>query len=275
MYKALREGSFLKKLLGKIKNRKAAASAVALVVLTAVIFWTTNSPAVVGVSASDRQLPIYCVQRDDKTVALSFDAAWGNEDTQELIDILNKYNIHATFFVVGQWVDKYPESVKALSDAGNEVMSHSDDHAHFAQLSADEIKSNIAASNEKIKNITGTEPTLFRCPYGEYNDTVISTVNSMGMSAIQWDVDSLDWKGISASDISDRVLKNVKSGSIVLFHNAAENTPEALPGIIEGLIADGYKIEPVSQILLTGDYTIDNTGMQCKTKTNSGAKENA
>ena len=166
----------MKKLLSRIKNRKAAASAVALAVLTAVIFWTTNSPAVVGVAASDRQLPIYCVQRDDKTVALSFDAAWGNEDTQELIDILNKYNINATFFVVGQWVDKYPESVKALHDAGNEVMSHSDDHAHFAQLSADEIKSNIAASNEKIKKITGTEPTLFRCPYGEYNDTVISTV---------------------------------------------------------------------------------------------------
>jgi polysaccharide deacetylase family sporulation protein PdaB len=275
MYKALREGSFLKKLLGKIKNRKAAASAVALVLLTAVIFWTTNSPAVVGVSASDRQLPIYCVRRDDKTVALSFDAAWGNEDTQELIDILNKYNIHATFFVVGQWADKYPESVKALSDAGNEVMSHSDDHAHFAQLTAEEIRSNISASNEKIKKITGTEPTLFRCPYGEYNDTVISTVNSMGMSAIQWDVDSLDWKGISAGDISDRVLKNVKSGSIVLFHNAAENTPEALPGIIEGLIADGYKIVPVSQILLTGDYTIDNTGMQCQAKANSNANADA
>ena len=234
----------MKKLLGRIKNRKAAASAVALVVLTAVIFWTTNSPTVVGVAASDRQLPIYCVQSD-------------------------------RFIVVGQWVDKYPESVKALHDAGNEVMSHSDDHAHFAQLSADEIKSNITASNEKIKKITGTEPTLFRCPYGEYNDTVISTVNSMGMSAIQWDVDSLDWKGISASDISGRVLKNVKSGSIVLFHNAAENTPEALPGIIEGLIADGYKIVPVSQILLTGDYTIDNTGMQCQAKAGSDAKADA
>lgn len=256
----------MKQIIGKIKNRRAAASAVALVVLTAVIFWTTNSPAVVGVSASERQLPIYCVQRDDKTVALSFDAAWGNEDTQQLIDILNKYGINATFFVVGQWVDKYPESVKALHDAGNEVMSHSDDHAHFAQLSAEEIRSNIAASNEKIKNITGTEPTLFRCPYGEYNDTVISTVSSMGMSAIQWDVDSLDWKGTAAADIADRVLKNVKSGSIVLFHNAAENTPEALPGIIEGLLADGYKIVPVSQLLLTGDYIIDNTGMQCQTK---------
>lgn len=259
----------MKNILEKIKNHKAVTSALALVVLTAVIFWTTNSPAVVGVSASNRQLPIYCVQRDDKTVALSFDAAWGNEDTQQLIDILNKYSINATFFVVGQWVDKYPESVKALHDAGNEVMSHSDDHAHFSQLSADEITANISASNEKIKNITGTAPTLFRCPYGEYNDTVISTVNGMGMTPVQWDVDSLDWKGISAQDISERVLKNVKPGSIVLFHNAAENTPEALPTIIEALIADGYTIVPVSQILLTGDYTIDNTGMQCKADSKS------
>ena len=261
----------MKKLFGKIKNRKAAASAVALVVLTAVIFWTTNSPAVVGAAASDRQLPIYCVQRDDKTVALSFDAAWGNDDTQQLIDILKKYNVNATFFVVGQWVDKYPESVKALADAGNEVMSHSDDHAHFSQLSPEQIKANITASNEKIQKVTGTAPTLFRCPYGEYNDTVISTVNDMGMSAVQWDVDSLDWKGLSAQDISDRVLKNVKSGSIVLFHNAAENTPEALPTIIEALLADGYTIVPVSQILLTGDFTIDNTGMQCK----AAAKDSA
>ncbi len=252
------------KIFDRIKNRKAAASALALVVLTAVIFWTTNSPSVVGTAASDRQLPIYCVERDDKAVALSFDAAWGNEDTQQLIDILKKYNVNATFFVVGQWADKYPESVKALSDAGNEVMSHSDDHAHFAQLSPEQIKTNISASNEKIQKITGTEPTLFRCPYGEYNDTVISTVNEMGMSAVQWDVDSLDWKGLSAQEISDRVLENVKSGSIVLFHNAAENTPEALPTIIEALLADGYTIVPVSQMLLTGDFTIDNTGMQCK-----------
>ena len=207
----------MKKLLDKIKNRKAIVSALSLVLLLAVIFWATNSPAVIGASASERQLPIYCVQRDDKTVALSFDAAWGNEDTQELIDILAKYNINATFFVVGQWVDKYPESVKALHDAGNEIMSHSDDHAHFASLSADQITANINASNDKIEKVTGVRPTLFRCPYGEYNDTVISTVNGMNMTAVQWDVDSLDWKGLSAYDISKRVLNNVKSGSIVLF----------------------------------------------------------
>lgn len=253
----------MKNILEKIKKRKAVVSAMSLVLLVALIFWTVNSPAVVGVSASERKLPIYCVQRDDKTVALSFDAAWGNEDTQTIIDTLNKYNINATFFVVGQWVDKYPESVKALADAGNEIMSHSDDHAHFAQLSAEQIVSNINASNDKIEKITGVRPALFRCPYGEYNDTVISTVNGMDMTVIQWDVDSLDWKELSADEITNRVLKNVKAGSIVLFHNAAKHTPEALPGIIESLIADGYTIVPVSKILLTGDYTIDNTGRQC------------
>lgn len=256
----------MKNILEKIKKRKAVVSAASLVLLLAIMFWAVNSPAVVGVSASERQLPVYCVQREDKIVAISFDAAWGNEDTQTLIDILKKYKINATFFVVGEWVDKYPDSVKALADAGNEVMSHSDDHAHFAQLTAEQITANINKSNDKIEKVTGVRPTLFRCPYGEYNDTVINTVNEMGMTAIQWDVDSLDWKDLSAADISSRVLNNVKPGSIVLFHNAAKNTPEALPGIIEALLADGYTIVPVSQILLTGDYTIDNTGMQCPVK---------
>ena len=256
----------MKNVLDKIKKRKAIVSALSLVLLVGIIFWAVNSPAVVGVSASERQLPIYCIQREDKIVALSFDAAWGNEDTQTLIDILNKYKINATFFVVGQWVDKYPESVKALHDAGNEGMSHSDDHAHFAQLSAEQIVSNINASNDKIEKVTGVRPTLFRCPYGEYNDTVISTINGMDMKAIQWDVDSLDWKDLSADEITSRVLNNVKSGSIVLFHNAAKHTPEALPAIIESLIADGYTIVPVSQILLSGDFMIDNTGMQCPLK---------
>ena len=172
------------------------------------------------------------------------------------------YNKH-DLFVVGDWVDKYPESVKALSDAGNEVMNHSTSHAHFSQLSSDQIVSDITECNEKIAAVTGVTPTLFRCPYGEYDDHVISAVRGMGMTLVQWNVDSLDWKGISAEEIKTRVLKNVSPGSIILFHNAAENTPEALPGIIEALIADGYKIVPISQILLTGEYMIDHTGKQC------------
>jgi len=250
--------------LGKfIKRNRKFLSTMSFLLAIVMMFWVISSPAVVGASVSTRQLPVYCVQRDDKVVALSFDAAWGNEDTQMLIDILDKYSINTTFFVVGDWVDKYPESVKALSDAGNEIMNHSADHAHFSTLSESEIIADITQCNNKIAAITGTTPTLFRCPYGEYDDHVISTINSMGMTAVQWDVDSLDWKGISAGEIQRRVLDKVSPGSIVLFHNAAENTPEALPGIIESLLANGYTIVPVSQILLNGDYTIDHTGRQC------------
>lgn len=244
-------------------RKKPLFSALALVAAVILILWTVNNPAIVGASAVQRLLPVYCVQREDKLVAISFDAAWGNEDTQTLIDILSEHGVNATFFVVGDWVDRYPESVKALSDAGNEVMNHSTSHAHFAALSEPEIVSDLNTCNQKIAAITGTSPTLFRCPYGEYDDHVIQAVNSTGMTAVQWDVDSLDWKGISASEIQKRVLDRVQPGSIVLFHNAAEHTPEALPGILDTLIADGYTVVPVSQILLDGECTIDHTGRQC------------
>ena len=246
--------------------RRHGAVLQALMMLAAVglIFWAVNTPAVVGVSAAKRELPVYCVQQDEKIVALSFDAAWGNEDTQTLIDILEQYGVNTTFFVVGDWVDKYPESVQALAEAGNEVMNHSSSHAHFSALSTNEITADISACNDKIEAITGVRPTLFRCPYGEYDDHVIKAVNSLDMTAVQWDVDSLDWKGIPAGQITRRVLDRVQPGSIVLFHNAAEHTPEALPAILESLLNDGYRIVPVSQILLEGDCFIDSTGRQCR-----------
>ena len=222
-----------------------------------------NHPAIVGASATTRQLPIYCVARDQKVASLTFDAAWGNEDTQQLIDILGKYDVKATFFVVGEWVDKYPESVKALSDAGHEVMNHSNTHPHMSQLSREEIQADVSACADKIEAVTGGRPTLFRPPYGEYDDKVITAVRALGIEPIQWDVDSLDWKDLSAADITQRVVSKVQPGSIVLFHNAALHTPEALPGILETLIQDGYTFVPISQIILEGDYTIDHTGRQC------------
>ena len=192
----------------------------------------------------------------------TFASPWGNEDTQTLIDILEKFHVKTTFFVVGDWVDKYPDSVKALAAAGNEVMNHSSTHAHFAKLSAAEIKADISACSDKIEAVTGVRPTLFRCPYGEYDDNVIGTVNGMGLTAVQWDTDSLDWKKLTAGEIYKRVSSKVQPGSIVLFHNAGLHTPEALPSIIEYLLAEGYTIVPISEILLTGDTYIDHTGRQ-------------
>ena len=234
------------------------------VLVVALIFLIAGTPAIVKTAVASRKLPIYCVQRDDKCISLTFDAAWGNEDTQDLIDILGQYGVKATFFVVGDWVEKYPESVKALYDAGHEVMTHSDDHAHFNKLTKAQIVDNINAGCDKIEAVTGERPTLFRCPYGEYDDHVIETLTEMGMKTIQWDVDSLDWKDLSAAEITRRVSEKAKAGSIVLFHNAAKHTPEALPGVIEYLMQNGFHIVPVSEILLTGDYVMDHPGRMCR-----------
>lgn len=228
----------------------------------ALIFALVYSPAVVGASATERQLPVYCVQRDGKYCSLTFDAAWGNEDTEELIAILGRYKVKATFFVVGDWAEKYPESVRALHDAGHEVMNHSNHHDHFNPLTTEQITADLNAANDRIEAVTGVRPQLFRCPYGEYDDHVIAAARSIGMTTVQWDVDSLDWKDYDADTITQRVTMRVQPGSIMLFHNAALHTPEALPSILEYLLQNGYTAVPVSQLLLTGDTVIDNTGRQ-------------
>ena len=241
---------------------RTAVSALALAALIAATVWAVQKPEALAALAPTRQLPVYCVERADKKIAISFDAAWGNEDTQTLIDILNAHDVRATFFLVGGWVEKFPESVKALSDAGMEIMNHSETHPHLSQLSPEQVKNEVNTCSDRIEAITGVRPTLFRCPYGEYTDSAIRSIRALGVEPIQWDVDSLDWKGISADEITQRVLKGVKPGSIVLFHNAAEHTPEALAGIIESLQAGGYEFVPISELLLEGKTEIDVNGMQ-------------
>lgn len=236
----------------------AAAGLAALAIFTAV-----NLPTAVSVSASSRQLPIYCVQCEEKTCAISFDAAWGADNTQKILDVLAQYGVKCTFFVVGNWADQYPAQAKAIVESGNELMNHSNAHDHYSALSADEIVADVTACNDKLEALTGIRPTLIRCPYGEYDDHVISAIRSLDMEPIQWDVDSLDWKGISADEITRRVTERVAPGSIVLFHNAGEHTPEALPDILDSLLAEGYTIVPISELLLTGAYSIDHTGRQC------------
>jgi polysaccharide deacetylase family sporulation protein PdaB len=238
----------------------AAAVAVLAAALAAVLVMMV--PKAVSAAAVKRDLPIYGVERRDRAVSLTFDAAWGNEDTQTLIDILNKHGVKATFFIVGQWADKYPESVKALADNGEEVMNHSDKHPHMPKLGREAMLGEINSCDEKIMKLTGKKPALFRAPYGDYDNSVIAAARDSGHFCIQWSVDSLDWRGITADKITARVLSKVKPGDIILFHNAALHTPEALPGIIESLQKQGYSIVPVSQLIYKDGYFIDSAGIQ-------------
>lgn len=149
----------------------------------------------VGTQATERLLPIYCVERGDKKISLTFDVAWENSNTQELIDTLDEYDARATFFVTGDWCDRYPEDVKMFADAGHEIQNHSDQHPHVKGANVNELISDTKAASLKIKDITGREPTLYRAPYGEYDNSLITTVQGMGMNVIQWDVEALDIDG--------------------------------------------------------------------------------
>lgn len=241
-----------------LTKKHVIAAAAALVVTVAAV------AASVGVFAkTDRKLPIYCVQSTSKQVALSFDAAWGNDDTEKLIEILGRYNAKATFFVVGGWVDKYPQSVKQLNDAGFSVQNHSNTHPYLTKCSAEQIVKELRKCNEKIASVTGKTPKLHRCPYGDYDNKVINAVESIDMYPIQWDVDSKDWmENATVSSIIKNVMSKVTDGSIVLFHNDAKHTPEALPSILEQLVAKGYTFVFIEDMIYKENYRIDHTGKQ-------------
>lgn len=213
-------------------------------------------------SSVQKQLPIYCVENDKKQVAITFDCAWEDNDTDEIIKILNTYHAKATFFCVGEWVDRCGASVQKLSKDGQEIMNHSDQHTYPTKQSSEELVKDIESCSQKIEQLTGVKPTLYRAPAGDYNESVVSTVKKAGYQMIQWSVDSLDWKGLSVDEICDRVLDQTKSGDILLFHTGKENTPKALAQILKTLSDQGYTFVPVSELLLKDNYTIDANGMQ-------------
>ena len=117
-----------------------------------------------AVVAAKKVLPVYSVEREDNVISVTFDASWGGDKTLKILDLLDQYNAKATFFLVGIWVDKYPELVKAIAERGHEIGNHSASHAHFPQITESQMRQELDACSDKIEALTGTRPTLFRPP---------------------------------------------------------------------------------------------------------------
>jgi polysaccharide deacetylase family sporulation protein PdaB len=256
--------------ISKPKRRMIQAAAAIALIVVAVLNAKPASELVFKTitiaEASKRKLPIYSVETEEKKVAISFDAAWGADDTDKLLDILDEYEVKATFFLCGYWVDKYPDEVKKIYGKGHELGNHSKTHAHGAQLSLSQNIEEIMGAHNKVKDLLGIDMKVYRPPYGEYNNTVIQAAEDSGYYPIQWDVDSHDWMNKGVDYEINRVLnnKNLRSGSILLFHNDAKDTPVALPVILKGLKEKGYSIGPVSDLIYKDNYRLDNTGRQFK-----------
>lgn len=234
------------------------------VVILLCISFEGGACAQVWFGSSSRLVPIYRVDTQEKQVAISFDAAWGADKTQEIIDILKEYDASATFFLVGFWIDKYPDMVKAIDEAGLEIGTHSNTHPDMVKLDKTTIKNELTTSMEKITEITGKEVRVFRPPYGSYNNDLLNVCSSLGLSAVQWDVDTLDWKGLSASEVTSRVMNHVQNGSIILMHNNADHVTESLRLTLDWLTMKGYKVTSVGELIYSENFTIDSNGVQHK-----------
>lgn len=238
------------------------AMVLVMVLLAVSINGTTSASVYFGYST--RKVPIYNVETSEKQVAISFDAAWGADKTQGIIEILKEFDVTATFFLVGFWVDDYPEMTKAIADAGYEIGTHSNTHPDMAKLDKNTTRSELETSISKIKSVTGKDVKLFRAPFGSYNNTLLETAEELSLKTIQWDVDSLDWKGLSAGEMASRVTSRVKNGSIILMHNNSDNILDGLRLILNKLKVQGYKITSISELVYQDNYTVDRNGIQHK-----------
>ncbi len=240
----------------------AVSFLIAFAVLTASV-GVTNS-AGVYFCKSTRKLPVYGVDTDKKVIALTFDAAWGADKTQGILDIMSEYGAKGTFFLVGFWIDKYEKETQAIAEAGFEIGNHSRNHLNMPKLSENEIKNEIEYVNDRVQELTGKKPTYFRAPFGDYDNKLMTALESMKMVGVQWSIDSLDWKGLSAKQIYDRVVPKAKSGDIVLFHNNSDHVLDALPMILKALRGQGYEFVMLSELVARENFSVDSNGIQHK-----------
>lgn len=253
----------MKALVIKLPVKKIAAFTAGSLLIFAAVFSLRFSGF-----AMTKLLPIYGVNTDKPYIALTFDCAWEDSDLAKISKILSENNIPATFFVTGEFAQNYPEQIKALFKSGHEIGNHSNHHPHVASLSAQELKKDALDCSEAIKNAIGEYPKLYRAPYGEYNNNMLSVLSGLSMPVIQWDCDSCDWKpGATISSIERNLSKNLQNGSILLFHVDAKPkcTAGALEAIIPKLKSSGYEFKRVSDIIYDKPYKTDNCGRITKT----------
>ncbi|WP_047795808.1 LysM peptidoglycan-binding domain-containing protein [Exiguobacterium sp. JLM-2] len=238
-------------------KRKVIRGAMALFILLAMVI--TQS---ISVSAAASKF-VTSVNTTSKVVALTFDDGADGANTNKILDILAKNNVKATFFLTGSGANNHPQYIKNIAAKGHQLGNHSYTHPDFTKLTATQMKSELDRTEALIKSLTGkTTKPIFRAPFGAVNSTVLNGVGAAGYGyTIQWNIDTIDWKGLTASQINTKVQTNIKPGSIVLMHTGAgaPGTPLALPTMISQLKVKGYKFVTVSQLLAYQNTSTNKT----------------
>lgn len=255
----------MKSVLVTRRKLRYALYAVLLIVGVLLLSFFLHSQSAETGAKPGKKLPIYGVKTEEKKIALTFDCAWEASDTDVLLSLLEQNDVKATLFATGDWCDRHPEDVKAFSAAGHDIQNHSYAHPHVASISEEKLIEDTKKCDEVIEQLTGKKPTLYRAPYGEYSDAMLTVFEEkLGHQVIQWGCDSVDWRGREAADMVETVLKKVRPGGILLFHNDTKNTPAALRQLLPELKGQGYEFVLVRDLVYPDGYTLDHEGLQVK-----------
>ena len=246
--------------------KKKTLILVSIMLALILVFALNGGNVAVGATyiIKDRKLPIYAVKTQENKLSISFDAAWGADKTSEIMDVCDSYGVKATFFLVGFWVEEYPEKVKEIYNRGFEIGLHSNTHPDMTKLSKKEMENELRTNIDLIESLTDCRPKLFRPPYGYYNNDLIDVCESLNIVCVQWSVDSLDWKGYLAGDVAGRVTEKAKAGSIILCHNNSDHIINATKMILQHFSQSKLKVVPIGELLYDSNYSIDNQGTQIK-----------
>ena len=251
-------------ILNKEKILAYVVSVLTVITLFGIANLTVDSEVIETSGTISERVPIYNVQTEEKKVAFTMNCAWSGDDIDSILETLRNNNVKITFFMVGDWIDKNSEAVKKIYQEGHEIGNHSNTHPHVNQLTKEQNLEEIEKCSDKIEQITGEKPTLYRAPYGEYNESLINVSLENGYYLIQWNKDTLDYQALTGEQMWKRIGENLQNGDIILSHNGTAHTADSLDMLLKNIREQGFEIVTVSDLIYKENYEINNNGTQIK-----------
>ncbi|MGL4912778.1 MAG: polysaccharide deacetylase family protein [Romboutsia sp.] len=230
-----------------MRRNKIKLAFITLTIITIIIFTSKTY-----INANEEEVFVKNGPRDKKTIALTFDDGPHPKETNQVLDVLKKYDVKATFFIAGKHANWYSKPLIRASEEGHEIGNHTFNHPDISNLSKSQLEEEIIKCEEILVRLTGKKPTLFRPPYGSYKKDVLEEIaKKYNYKIVLWTtVDARDWQNPGASKIADTIMNNAKNGDIILLHDyATDDTVEALEILIPKMIEKGYKFVTVSELI--------------------------
>lgn len=226
--------------------------------------WYVPEFVTVSNNVYGKELPIQSAETEEKKAALTFECAWGHGNLDKILEILRRYDVRAAFFVTGNWAETYPQELQKIVQGGHDIGNHSMTHRNLKQLEEAEIKEEVMEAHQILTELAEKEIKFFRPPYGAFDDTILLTAKKVGYLTVMGSIDSMDWKDYGTEEIIKTVMENkeLQPGAIIRLNSEAKYTKDALPGLIEKLQEEGYRIVPLSNLLYKDEYHLDVKGRQ-------------